>query len=70
MGLKYLAGYSPAVVEKVQALIDNDQLAVYLQKKYPQAHQIKTMDVGAVNLGGINFYPFVLNPKFPVSLKN
>ncbi len=42
MGLKYLAGYSPAVVEKVQALIDNDQLAVYLQKKYPQAHQIKT----------------------------
>lgn len=42
MGLKYLAGYSPAVVEKVQALIDNDQLAVYLQKKYPQVHQIKT----------------------------
>jgi predicted metal-dependent hydrolase len=42
VGLKYLAGYSPAVVEKVQALIDNDQLAVYLQKKYPQAHQVKT----------------------------
>jgi len=42
VGLKYLAGYSPAVVEKVQALIDNDQLAAYLQKKYPQAHLVKT----------------------------
>ena len=42
MGLKYLAGYAPAVVEKVQTLIDNNQLVAYLQKKYPQAHQVKT----------------------------
>ncbi len=42
MGLKYLAGYSPIVVEKIQALIDNGQLAAYIQKKYPQLHQVKT----------------------------
>lgn len=42
MGLKYLAGYSPGVVEKIQALINNGQLAAYLRKKYPQCHQIKT----------------------------
>lgn len=42
MGLKYLAGYSPSVVEKIQTLIDNGQLVAYLRKKYPQCHQIKT----------------------------
>ncbi len=40
--LKYLAGYSPAVTEQVQKLIDNDKLAGYLLKKYPSSHDIRT----------------------------
>ena len=30
------------MVERIQVLIDNGQLAAYLQKKYPQSHQVKT----------------------------
>ncbi|MDD5273317.1 MAG: M48 family metallopeptidase [Methylovulum sp.] len=40
--LKYLAGYSAAVNEQVQRLIDTDKLAAVLAKKYPASHSVKT----------------------------
>jgi len=40
--LKYLAGYSAAVTDQVHKLIDNNQLAGLLLKKYPMAHDIRT----------------------------
>lgn len=40
--LKYLTGYSEAVLEQVQQLIDNDKLADVLLKKYPAMHDIRT----------------------------
>ena len=40
--LKYLAGYSATVTEKVHRLIENDQLGVVLLKKYPMPHDIWT----------------------------
>jgi predicted metal-dependent hydrolase len=39
---KYLAGYPPALVEQVQRLIDQDQLAGLLLQKYPVAHAVRT----------------------------
>lgn len=38
----YLAGYPAALVEQVQRLIEQDRLADWLLKKYPQAHGIRT----------------------------
>jgi len=38
----YLAGYPVALVEQVQQLIAQDQLADLLLKKYPQAHAVRT----------------------------
>jgi predicted metal-dependent hydrolase len=40
--LKYLTGYSAIVTDQVRKLIDNDQLAEVLLKKYPVAHHIRT----------------------------
>lgn len=40
--LKYLAGYPATVTDQVQKLIDTQQLAALLLKKYPQSHTIKT----------------------------
>jgi predicted metal-dependent hydrolase len=39
---KYLAGYPLALVEQVQRLIDQDQLAGLLLQKYPVAHAVRT----------------------------
>ena len=40
--LKYLAGYPAHVVERAQQLIDNQQLAAMLRKKYPAGHDVKS----------------------------
>lgn len=40
--LKYLAGYSPATLEKVQTLIDANQLADVLLKRYHSIHDVRT----------------------------
>ena len=40
--LKYLAGYSPTLIEQVHRLIDNDKLGEFLLKKYPLGHDIRT----------------------------
>lgn len=38
----YLACYPAPLVEKVRCLIEQDQLAAILQKKYPSAHGVRT----------------------------
>lgn len=38
----YLAGYPAALVEQVQQLIEQDQLAGMLLQKYPLAHSVRT----------------------------
>jgi len=40
--LKYLAGYSEQVTNRVQQLIAEDRLGSFLMKKYPDAHEIRT----------------------------
>ena len=44
--LRFLAGYPPQLVEQVQALIDQNALQAWLQKRYPEAysnrHNIQT----------------------------
>lgn len=40
--LKYLAGYSAVVTDQVYRLIDTNQLAGLLLKKYPVVHDIRT----------------------------
>jgi UTP pyrophosphatase len=40
--LKYLAGYSPAITEPVQRLVDSGKLGEVLLKKYPASHDIRT----------------------------
>jgi UTP pyrophosphatase len=40
--LKYLAGYSETVTQQVGRLIEENQLAGVLLKKYPAAHDVKT----------------------------
>ena len=40
--LKYLTGYSATVTDQVHRLLDNDNLAELLLKKYPVTHDIKT----------------------------
>ena len=39
---KYLAGYPPHVLEKVQALIGQDRLGSVLNDKYGQRHAVRT----------------------------
>ena len=38
----YLAGYDPALVHNVRQLIEQNQLAEILLKKYPNAHAVRT----------------------------
>jgi predicted metal-dependent hydrolase len=40
--LKYIAHYPAQLVEQVQTLIANNQLAPLLAKKYPARHQVQT----------------------------
>lgn len=40
--LKYIAHYPATLIEQVQTLIANQQLAPMLAKKYPDRHQIQT----------------------------
>ena len=40
--MKYLAGYSPELLAKVQTLIDNDKLGARLLSKYGAAHQVRS----------------------------
>lgn len=37
---KYLAHYPPSLIEQVEALIENGQLASYLIERYPEPHDI------------------------------
>ena len=39
---KYLAGYPPALQDKIRQLIAEDQLGDYLQRRYPQRHEIQS----------------------------
>lgn len=39
---KYLGGYSPETLYKVQKLIDNEHLAETLLKRYPSIHAVRT----------------------------
>jgi hypothetical protein len=52
--LKYLAAYPAAIQAKVQQLLDSNQLAEVILKKYPTAHDIKTDKA---------LYDYVLNIK-------
>ena len=38
--LKYLGGYTEAMLQQVRELIDNDTLGALLLKRYPQTHQL------------------------------
>lgn len=40
--LKYLGGYSPETLQKVQTLIEEDRLAEVLRARYPSVHAIRT----------------------------
>jgi UTP pyrophosphatase len=40
--LKYLAGYSQALTEPVQRLVDSGKLGEVLLKKYPASHDVRT----------------------------
>jgi len=40
--LPYLTGYSTALLERVQALLEQDQLGRWLERKYPSRHDIQT----------------------------
>ncbi|KAA0874448.1 M48 metallopeptidase family protein [Nitrincola tapanii] len=38
--VNYLSGYSPQVQQQVLALLESNQSGIWLQKKYPQAHEL------------------------------
>ncbi|WP_420225133.1 YgjP-like metallopeptidase domain-containing protein [Pigmentiphaga litoralis] len=40
--MKYLASYSPQLLDQVRQLIEQNRLGDYLQKKYPERHAIQT----------------------------
>ena len=40
--LKYLQGYPPALLQQVSQLIADGQLGALLQKKYPDAHEVRS----------------------------
>ena len=40
--LKYLGGYPPALLDKVQQLIERDELGDYLQRRHPDRHAIQS----------------------------
>jgi predicted metal-dependent hydrolase len=37
--LKYLSGYPPELVSKIQSLIEQKKLSEFIQQKYPESHQ-------------------------------
>jgi len=41
-GLKYLAGYSEQVLERVSQLLEKNELGQVLAKKYPQQHDVQS----------------------------
>ncbi len=40
--LKYLAGYAPELLARVQPLIDERRLGAHLAQRYPEAHEVRT----------------------------
>ena len=40
--LKYLQGYSPALLEQVSQMLANGELGPLLQKKYPDVHEVRS----------------------------
>ncbi|MEL7627988.1 M48 family metallopeptidase [Pectobacterium aroidearum] len=40
--LRYLNGYPPAIVAQVQTLLDQGKLGPWLEKRYPDRHQIQS----------------------------
>ena len=40
--LQYLSAYPASLQQQVQSLIENNQLADYLTRKYPQQHEIRS----------------------------
>jgi len=40
--MKYLAGYAPELLARVQQRLDDGQLAPLLQQRYPQGHEVRT----------------------------
>lgn len=40
--MNYLQGYPPALQQQAQALLDSGTLGAVLQRRYPQAHAIRT----------------------------
>lgn len=40
--LRYLAGYPASLIEQVQALIERNELQNWVQKNYPEKHNIQT----------------------------
>ena len=40
--LKYLAGYAPELLARVQPLIDERRLGEHLAQRYPEAHEVRT----------------------------
>lgn len=41
-GLKYLRGYPEALQQQVRQLIDEQRLGAYLERRYPQRHQVQS----------------------------
>ena len=40
--MKYIAHYPAHIQDQVKSLIEQDKLGLYLQQKYPEAHQIQS----------------------------
>jgi predicted metal-dependent hydrolase len=40
--LSYLRGYPAALLERIQTLLEQDQLGAWLERKYPARHDIQT----------------------------
>lgn len=57
MSLKYLSAYAPNVQQQVQSLLEQNRLATFLLKKYPQPHDI-------TNDGALREYTMELKNQF------
>lgn len=42
MNLKYLLGYPPEVLARVQGLIDSGHLAAYVEQRHPERHAVRS----------------------------
>ncbi|MDF7800401.1 hypothetical protein P4C99_13065, partial [Pontiellaceae bacterium B1224] len=40
--LKYLSGYAPELQQQIQAMLDENTLEAFLQKKHPTLHEIRS----------------------------